>query len=307
MGAGYLDLEGSCSERQPLSESDLRGAVLLPGGLWTALRVVGRAASTNTDLVAAGGRGADEGTILVAEEQVSGKGRLGRSWQSPPRAGIAVSVLLRPGLPRHRWPTVPADRFGWLPLLAGVALTQAVRRVGAVDAGLKWPNDLMVGQRKCAGILAETFSGPAASPLAVVVGTGLNVTLREEELPHPMATSLSLVGARCQDRHSVLVAFLRDFETWYVRWRSCAGDPDRSGLRSAYQEYCTTLGSSVLVSLPGGATLDGIAHEIDVEGRLVVRGGGGEHTVLAVGDVVHVRPGDGQGGMCGIPSDCAHQ
>src|SRR3982751_6751443 len=117
MGSPFTDLE-----RPPLNEAALRRALLVPDGLWTDLRVVAETASTNADLAAAARQGEPEGAVLVAERQSAGRGRLGRRWESPARAGIAVSVLLRPG-------RAALDRQSWLPLLAGVALVEAVRRV----------------------------------------------------------------------------------------------------------------------------------------------------------------------------------
>src|SRR5205823_2952157 len=154
------------------------------GGLWTDLRVVAQTGSTNDDVAAAARRGAGEGLVVTAEWQHAGRGRLHRDWVLPPRSGIAVSVLLRPV-------GVPPARLGWLPLLTGVALAEAVRRVSEVDAVLKWPNDLLVDARKCAGVLVEAHDG------AVVIGVGLNTTVREDELPTERAGSLALAGASC--------------------------------------------------------------------------------------------------------------
>src|SRR5262249_25693334 len=152
--------------RPPLHQAALRSALLVPGGLWTDLRIVDETASTNADAAAAAREGAPQGLVIVAERQTAGRGRLGRQWESPARAGLAVSILLRPD--------VPPARLGWLPLLAGVALAESVRHVARVDAYLKWPNDLLLkGDRKTAGILAEAADG------AVIVGIGLNVTLRD--------------------------------------------------------------------------------------------------------------------------------
>jgi BirA family biotin operon repressor/biotin-[acetyl-CoA-carboxylase] ligase len=175
-----------------------------------------------------------------------------------------------------------------LPLLAGVALVEAVRRLSEVDAVLKWPNDLMLRQdgeeRKCAGILAESLPGEA-----VVVGFGLNVTLRAHELPRPDATSLALAGAACTDRDPLLRALLRSFESWYGRWRQHAGDPEESGLRTAYGVHCGTLGRRVRVQLPGDRQLVGLAEEIDGDGRLIVAPDSGDREPLAAGDVVYLR------------------
>ncbi|MGA8117467.1 MAG: biotin--[acetyl-CoA-carboxylase] ligase, partial [Actinocatenispora sp.] len=223
--------------RPPLSEGALRRALVRPGELWTGITVVDSTGSTNTDLVAAATGGAPEGQVLVAERQEAGRGRLGRVWTSPARAGLHVSVLLRPGRadPTRSWPEVPAGRYGWLPLLAGVALAGTVRRLAAVEVALKWPNDLLVAPDgghpvdKCAGILAEAVPDPDATAPAVVVGMGVNVTLRADELPRADATSLELADGDCTDRDPLLRGLLRELASWYDRFRAAAGDPVGSG------------------------------------------------------------------------------
>jgi BirA family biotin operon repressor/biotin-[acetyl-CoA-carboxylase] ligase len=284
----YSDLS-----RPPLNEAALRRALVVAGGLWTELRVVAETGSTNADLAAVARAGAPEGTVLVAERQTAGRGRLGRSWQSPPRSGLAVSVLLRPGQPSAASPGVSSARFGWLPLLAGVALAEAVRRVSTVDAVLKWPNDLLLrhdgAERKCAGVLAEAVPANGEQEPAVVLGMGLNTSLRADELPRPDATSLVLAGAEA-DRDPVLRAVLRSLERWYTTWRTAAGDAVSSGLRDAYVFHCGTIGRLVELHLPDGGRLRGTAEDIDDGGRLVVRSAdSGERRVVAAGDVVHLR------------------
>ncbi|GAA5183785.1 biotin--[acetyl-CoA-carboxylase] ligase [Rugosimonospora acidiphila] len=265
-------------DRPPLSAAALRRALVRPGGLWSALEVVDRTESTNADVARAAREGAAEGLVVVAEQQTAGRGRLGRRWESPPRAGLAVSVLLRPG------PAVPGARYGWLPLLAGVALAASVRRLGEVDALLKWPNDLLIDDRKCAGILAE-----AGSDGAVVVGMGLNVTLSSDELPREDAISLTLAGSACTDRDPLLRAVLRELADWYGLWREAAGDADACGLRDAYRAACATLGTPVRVMLPGSATLTGTASDVDGDGRLLVIDDEQKVTAVASGDIVHLR------------------
>ncbi|MGH3731089.1 MAG: biotin--[acetyl-CoA-carboxylase] ligase [Micromonosporaceae bacterium] len=293
----YTDLT-----RPPLSQAALRRAVVRTGALWTDVRVVPRTASTNADLVAAAREGAAEGAVLVAEHQTAGRGRLGRGWESPPRAGLTLSLLARPGapVPDRGWPALPPSRYGWLPLLAGVALADAVRRLGEVSAVLKWPNDLLVGGRadatggqrgdapaaplrKCAGVLAEVVPDGA-----VVIGIGLNVSLRADELARQDATSLTLSNSACTDRDPLLRALLREFAAGYADWRAADGDPDRSGLREDYLRWCDTLGRAVRVRLPGGEDLEGEAVDVDRDGRLVVATTEG-HTPVAAGDIVHVR------------------
>src|SRR5689334_11634680 len=165
-----------------LDVTEVAAGLVRPGTLWREVRAVAETGSSNADLLAAAGAGAAEGTVLVAEAQTSGRGRLGRRWASPPRAGLTFSVLLRPG-------GVPAALLGWLPLLAGVAAAASVRTVAAVDATLKWPNDLLVGERKLGGILAERAGA------AVVIGIGINVWQARADLPPgAAATSLALAA-----------------------------------------------------------------------------------------------------------------
>jgi BirA family biotin operon repressor/biotin-[acetyl-CoA-carboxylase] ligase len=255
--------------------------------MWLALEVVPSTGSTNADLLA---RAADpsspEGQVLVAEEQTAGRGRLGRSWSSVPGASLTFSVLLRPA-------AVPAARRGWLTLLAGVAVASAVRSVAGVDAVLKWPNDVLVGDRKLAGILAEQT--PDGS--AVVIGTGLNVAT-PEEIPVSatglVATSLTAEGAVAVSREDLLLGLLGQLEHWYAAFRADP-DPERSGLLGAYRALCETLGRTVRVELPAGGVVTGAARDIDAEGRLLVADGPGDPvTPVSAGDVVHVRAAGGR-------------
>ncbi|OEJ94653.1 biotin--[acetyl-CoA-carboxylase] ligase [Streptomyces thermolilacinus] len=269
-------------ERPPLAAPALRRALLRPGSLWTSLDLVPRTGSTNTDLAT---RAAElpEGAVLVAEEQTAGRGRLDRAWSAPARSGLFFSVLLKPD--------VPARRLAWLPLLTGVAVAAGLARSAGVDTALKWPNDLLVTvggeERKAGGILAER-----AGDHGIVVGVGLNVTLRADELPVPTAGSLALADAVCTDRDPLLRAVLRSVDEWYGRWTAAAGDPAASGLQEAYAAGCATLGRTVRAELPGDRTLTGRAAAIDGDGRLVVALPDGAREAVGAGDIVHLRPVD---------------
>ncbi len=267
----YADLE-----RPPLSETALRRALVRPGSLWSAIDVVERTGSTNADLARAAREGAREGTVLIAESQFAGRGRLGRTWVAPPRSGLSFSVLLRPE-------GVPPTLQGWLSLLIGLAAAVAVRRIAELDVRLKWPNDLLAGERKFAGILAERVDG------SIVIGMGLNVSMRREELPVDRATSLAVEDAVCTDRDPLMRAILREIESHYRPWVEAGGDADASGLRAAYLARSATVGQEVRVELPGERVLVGRAVGVDRFGHLLVRAQGEEHA-LSVGDVVHVRP-----------------
>jgi BirA family biotin operon repressor/biotin-[acetyl-CoA-carboxylase] ligase len=265
------------SARAPLSAAALSRMLVRPGGFWRSVAVTDVTGSTNADLLAQAARGAPEGSVLAAQTQTAGRGRMGRSWQSPPGAALMFSVLLRPGV-------VPPARRGWVPLLTGVAVASAVSRLTGLDAGLKWPNDVLVGGAKLAGILAEQ------SPDAIVVGTGINVSTRRAELPVQTATSLALEGAAQTDRADLLCAVLAEFERLYLAWTAAPspGDPDAAGLRAAYRQHSVTLGRQVRVEFPGGATAGGTALDVDPDGRLLVDTPDGSLAVSA-GDVYHLR------------------
>jgi BirA family biotin operon repressor/biotin-[acetyl-CoA-carboxylase] ligase len=271
-------------ERPPLDLSALRAALsegprvpaAAGAGEWR-VRVVEETGSTNDDLAAAARRGeAAPGDVLVADLQTAGRGRLGRRWQAPARSSLAVSVLVEPDVRRERW--------GWLPLLTGVAVATAVERVSGVTATLKWPNDVRVGERKLAGLLAEAVPDAAGTPHAVVLGIGLNTTLTEAERPVPEATSLLLEGATVNDRTPVLAEVLRRLAAQLTAFTQAGGDAAAAGLADAYAARCATLGTHVRVELPGGQAREGVADRIDEDGRLVV---GGEP--VSAGDVTSLR------------------
>lgn len=264
----YSDLD-----RPPLAQTALRRALVDGRGPWTDVRVVARTTSTNADVAALARAGAPSGLVLVAETQTAGRGRLDRSWTAPSRSGLTFSVLLRP-------PDLPPARWGWLPLLTGLAVAEAVGRVADVTATVKWPNDVLVGERKLAGILAERVGD------AVVIGVGLNVSLREDELPVPQATSVALAGGTVTDRDTVLRGVLRAIGARYVAWAAAADD---AALRTDYLAVSATVGRDVRVVLPGERELMGSAADVDADGRLVLDTGDGMQ-VVGAGDVVHVRP-----------------
>lgn len=259
------------------------------GGLVTRVRTVAVTGSTQTDLLAAARAGAPEGEVLLADSQTAGRGRHGRSWHAPPRSGLTFSVLLRPG------DGVPAERWPLLTLVAGLAVVHGVRaavgdRAGLAGLGLKWPNDLVVpvvpdsagapADRKLAGVLAERAGS------AVVLGVGVNVAQRPEELPVESATSLHLCGIDDVPRAVLLDAVLSGLRTRYDAWRAVGGDPVE--LLADYRAACLTLGRRVRVGGRGDEVV-GTAVDVDGLGRLVVDAAAGRHRVALV-EVTHLRP-----------------
>lgn len=232
------------------------------------VRWLDSSASTNADLASAARDGASAGAVLATENQSAGRGRLDRRWEAPVGSGIAVSVLLRPDV-------LPPSRWGWISLATGVALVDAVNGFG-LQAALKWPNDVEVDGRKIAGILVErveTNDGPAA-----IVGFGLNTAMTSDQLPVPTATSLHLHGVDVS-KEDALAAALRALASVLP-----LVSDDANALRDRYRGACSTIGATVRVELPGDEMLDGLATDVDEQGRLVVDG-----RAISAGDVVHVR------------------
>lgn len=234
---------------------------------------VARTGSTNADVAALARGGAPEGYVLVCDEQTSGRGRRDRSWVSPAGASVAMSVLLRPRDGLGEW--------GWLSLLAGMAVTTALRTLTGAGAriGLKWPNDVLIDGLKVCGILSERVEsahGPAA-----IVGIGINLALTAEQLPVPQATSLALAGLP-HDRDEVVGAVLVEMDRLYGQWLA-SGPPV-----SAYRELCASIGVPLTIAVSDEECFAGVGTDVDQQGRLVVEVAGSPRA-FAAGDVVHAR------------------
>jgi BirA family biotin operon repressor/biotin-[acetyl-CoA-carboxylase] ligase len=247
---------------------------------WRRIDVVDETASTNADLIARAADGEDiDGVVLIAEHQTAGRGRNGRSWSAVPRAQVTMSVgVSTDGIPSAAW--------GWIPLVAGLAVLEAIAAAAGVDAGLKWPNDVLArppAHGKLAGILAEV----AAPAPAVVIGIGLNVSLRAEELPDPGATSLAVLGGRHTDRRDLIIALLDGLERRIEGLRVARGAD--AALIAEYTAHSLTIGARVRATLPGDREIIGDARYVDDQGRLSIDRGG-ETVVVSAGDIVHLRP-----------------
>ncbi|AMB60279.1 hypothetical protein AWU67_01870 [Microterricola viridarii] len=278
---------------------------------FTALAETG---STNDDLVAraTGDEAVDwpDFSVLITDNQTRGRGRLGRTWLAPTGKSLAISVLLRPSLADGS--SLPLGSYGWFPLLAGAAMTKAVRQVviagheltvaEAAAAGeedvaeappvmLKWPNDVQISGYKVSGILSELLPITAGgAPGGVVIGAGLNVSLDEHDLPTLTSTSLTLVTGSAVSPDAVLAGYLSALAELYRSFLAAGGDAVASGLHAEVSALCGTLGQDVRVELPGGGELLGSAVAIESDGRLRVRErSSGEETSVAAGDVTHLR------------------
>lgn len=237
------------------------------------VHVTDETASTNADLAQAAHDGAPEWTVHTTDHQAAGRGRLDRTFTMPRYTGIAVSVLVRPT-------EVPPTRWPWLPLVTGLAVVDTVRELG-VDAALKWPNDVLVeDRRKLCGILVERVETSIGA--AAVVGVGLNVGLSAEDVPVERATSLLLEGASTTDRTEILPVLLRRLRERLELWRDPASAAE---LADAYTATCSTIGRQVRIERADGSDVVGEATGIDASGCLVVDG-----VPWSAGDVTHLRP-----------------
>ncbi|WP_026157140.1 biotin--[acetyl-CoA-carboxylase] ligase [Corynebacterium capitovis] len=225
--------------------------------MWRDVRWVESVGSTNAELLASG----EPGDVLIADEQTAGRGRLGRAWSSPKGSQLSVSVLV--DAPEA------ASSFGLIPLAAGLAVTDVIPQ-----ARLKWPNDVQIEGRKLAGILAEAdFSGERPR---VVVGIGVNVAWRRDELPVETATSLNLEGIEV-DWDQLAVDLLLALGT------RCAQVGDEQLLED-YRAACSTIGEMVRLERAGG-NVEGRVDGVNDAGEIVIAG-----EAYSAGDVTHLRP-----------------
>lgn len=255
--------------------------------------------STNDDAAALARNAADPApayTVVVTDSQTAGRGRLGRTWVASSGKTLAISVLVRP---ESLFAT--PDSLAWLPLISGISMTRAVqaeldalRELHADEdeyapeqaiARLKWPNDVLINGFKVSGILTELL----ADQQAVVIGSGLNLTLDEHDLPTLTSTSLMLAAGAQPDADRVLAHYLTGLRARIETLVQHAGNADAAGLLAEVTELCGTLGAAVRVDLPAEQELTGVAESIDTSGRLLVRAHSGELHAIAAGDVTHLR------------------
>ncbi|MGF3055852.1 biotin--[acetyl-CoA-carboxylase] ligase [Microbacterium sp. YY-01] len=243
------------------------------------LDVVASSPSTNSELrERLTTEGADSWphlSVLLTDNQSSGKGRLDRTWHTPPGTALAISVVLDV---QH----LGAELRGWLPLVAGLAMRHAIaQQCQARTVSVKWPNDILIGERKICGILAEVVDTQR-----VIIGTGVNTAMTTEQAPAATATSFAMEGTTC-DADRLLSDYLQHLDS-HVKSLIRAGNASSSGILSEARQHCSTLGQKVRVMLPHTSDLHGTAHDIADDGRIIVRTENGDHTISA-GDIVHLR------------------
>lgn len=279
----------------PLDRTELAGQRFLAAAGIPRLDVVDSTGSTNADLlqaVASEPAAWTDLSVLTAEYQTAARGRLERHWEAPPLSSVSVSFVLRPVNAEGR--PLSTDTYSWLSLIAAVALRETLLETAGIPAELKWPNDVLVRGRKIAGILAQ-LAPMVDGSVPVVLGTGLNVTLREEDLPVPTATSVALESPRTVDRTELLKSYLSQFASLYRSFCNADGDPAAGlaggpSLHKRVESVMATLGKQVRAQLPGDHEIIGHATRLDEFGSLLVVDRDGREHVVTAGDVVHLRP-----------------
>ena len=220
--------------------------------------------STQNDLVASVRLGSSlPGDVLVTDYQSAGRGRLGRSFTAAKSTALLFSLYIEPKRTRDEW--------GWIPLIAGVSVAQTLIEL---DAKLKWPNDVLIKDKKISGLIVE------ATELGVVVGIGINVAMQPSELPIENATSLLIEGTKLITRNLLLAEVLQKLEENFTRW-----DQGGDEIRATYTALSATVGQEVRVEYPDGSSETAIAESISRTGELVLDNG----THVHAGDLVHLR------------------
>ncbi len=249
---------------------------LLSGTRWRAVEVVASTGSTNADLVTQAASGDVDGTVRLTTDQTAGRGRHSRVWSAPAGSQLAMSAAVAVGS--------ETEHLGWLSLLAGLAAVDAIDEVAGRRPTLKWPNDVLIDDRKVAGILAEYTNTPRGG--LAVIGIGINTYMSAEDLPVPTATSLQISTGTEVAHTELAAAFLRGLGDLLTHWPD---DLDR--LSAAYRDRSDTVGRRVRLVMPGDQTVTGTAVGVDAMGRIVVDAEG-RQVVAAAGDVTHLRPLD---------------
>ncbi len=265
-----------------ISAPDLAADYLLPrvrSALWKTILVHDVVASTNDLAMSlAAEEGIGHGTVIVADRQTRGKGRLGRRWESPGGKNIYMSLIIRPELS-------PPD-LTMLTVLAAVAGARAIQNTGDIPAKIKWPNDLMIDDKKLGGILTEVRSDPDRISLAVI-GIGINVNMRSADFPgglRSIATSMRSAAGHAIARNALIIQLLREFEHWY----GILTTEGKRLLLHAWRKHSATLGRRVSVTV-GNEKISGIAEDINDNGMLRLKMHSGQYRNISAGDITFLR------------------
>ena len=249
--------------RTPLDEAEINSKIT---PYWR-VSVVELTGSTQNDLLQlVESKNALDGQVIVTEYQSNGRGRLDRTFEAPAQSALLFSFYIKPRKQRTEW--------GFIPLIAGLSLVQAISNLDSVmKVSLKWPNDCIINDKKCAGIIAQT------SQEGIVIGIGLNVSMTSNELPVPNATSLAIEGSTITDRNLLLSHILNTFAELFEAWE------EGSELLNEYANASSTIGKKVRIDLPGGENIEATVAHISHSGELVLDDG--RH--VSAGDVIHLR------------------
>ena len=249
--------------RTPLDEAEINSRVT---PYWR-VSVVELTGSTQNDLLQlVESNNALDGQVIATEFQSDGRGRLDRTFEAPAQSALLFSFYIKPRNQRSEW--------GFIPLIAGLSLVRAITTIDtAMNVSLKWPNDLIINEKKCAGIIAQTTNE------GIVIGIGLNVSMTPNELPVSTATSLAIEGSTITDRNLLLSHLLNTFAELFEAWE------EGSELLDEYASASSTIGKKVRIELPGGENLEATVARISHTGELVLDDG--RH--VSAGDVIHLR------------------
>lgn len=262
---------------------------LATGSLGRRIELHDRLASTNREAVRLGQAGVDHGTVVLADAQTAGRGRMARSWFSPPGVNLYGSVVIRTAIDTQDL----ADWLSWLPLMAALGAAEAIEIVGSANVAVKWPNDLLINERKVGGILCES-GGSSRAGAFQVIGIGINVNGVPEDFPDELrhlATTIRHETGGFVDRNRLMAQLLVELESCIDEFLSRGSE----AIAHAYALRCATVGKTVKALLADGKEYVGVAAAIEKDGslRLVERNEGTASRPairqIRAADIVHLR------------------